>query len=256
VTNMALLQSDDRTVFRLAIEPRGAEGAVMIVHGYLATLGGISRLINWWTRKRFAVYVVSHCTKGEKPGQVEFDTVVDRQVKLWGRRMAKYDTRILVGHSMGGLVALHTRRAIEEGGLPPPTSTVLMCPLIAFKAKFLAIVHPILPYLPSIPRNIVPETLSSDPEYLDIVKSQDNSWVCPTTLLTAAAKVHEGTAADMVREGDVVVCAANDAFVCVPDEITDLTIHAGHEFFNEEEQVANAALDAVWAYVSASMDDV
>lgn len=117
--------------------PGRPKGAVVLAHGYAEHSGRYDALVGVLAASRFAVYAVDHRGHGRSDGErcyVErFDQYVDDLglVIDLARREQSGKPCYLVGHSMGGLIAL--RYALEhEDRLD---GIVLLAPVIEFAPK-------------------------------------------------------------------------------------------------------------------------
>jgi alpha-beta hydrolase superfamily lysophospholipase len=148
-------------------EPKDATAAVVISHGWSEHAGRYHEIANWFNQNGFAVYALDHRGHGKsqgKRGHVRRWTDYSRDLELL-RSMVKYEKQYLLGHSMGGMIALlHALEYPEQFSaiaLSGPASDVSI-PVPKFK-KFLG--NTMSSWFPrlTITNDIDPSIVCSDP---------------------------------------------------------------------------------------------
>lgn len=89
-------------------EIEGAKAAVVISHGWSEHVGRYLSLINWLNEQGYAVYALDHRGHGKsegKRGHVRRWTDYARDLELLRSRV-KPEKQYLLGHSMGGMIAI------------------------------------------------------------------------------------------------------------------------------------------------------
>lgn len=108
-----------------------ARGAVLIVHGLGEHSGRYDRLAEWFNQRGYSVRAYDQRGHGQSPGRRGAlrhgdDLLADLAAVYTDYASAQAHTPLLLGHSMGGLVAL---RAVLDGCIAPP-ALVLSSPAL------------------------------------------------------------------------------------------------------------------------------
>lgn len=149
-------------------EPKDAKAAVVISHGWSEHAGRYNEVANWFNRNGYAVYALDHRGHGKsegKRGHVRRWTDYARDLELL-RSTVKHEKQYLLGHSMGGMIAiLHALEYPEQFSamaLSGPASDVSI-PVSVFKKILGNTMSSWLPRL-TITNDIDPNIVCSDPK--------------------------------------------------------------------------------------------
>ncbi len=163
-----------------------AHNAVLIVHGLGEHSGRYETLAKWFVSHGYAVRSYDQRGHGRSPGPraalrrrddllSDLATVYERYAEELGKQP------VLLGHSMGGLVALRT---VLDGRIEPPRLVLSSPALRAFEAPWLkrlaAILARVAPNLPL--RNGLPlDGLSHDEKVIEAYRNDPlcTRWVTP-----------------------------------------------------------------------------
>lgn len=89
-------------------EPKEVKAAIVLSHGWSEHAGRYREFADWLTQQDYAVYALDHRGHGKsegKRGHVRRWTDYARDLELLRSRV-KHDKQYLLGHSMGGLIAI------------------------------------------------------------------------------------------------------------------------------------------------------
>ena len=163
--------SDGQPLF-LRNWPRAhARGAALIVHGLGEHSGRHARLASWFNRRGYAVRSYDQRGHGQSPGRRGAlrhadDLLMDLAAVYAHYAATLAQPPLLLGHSMGGLVAL---RAVLDGAVVPP-ALVLSSPALRSREspRMIRLASVLSRLLPSLPlRNgLDASKLSHDPQVL------------------------------------------------------------------------------------------
>jgi acylglycerol lipase len=254
--------ADGRALFRRAWLPPAVGRVVVLVHGFGEHSGRYEHLGAWLARRGFAVHAYDHRGHGlsqGKRGHVDrFDDLLDDLDRFLETVAGEHEgsTPILVGHSMGGLVAAAfvRERSPDLAGLV--TSGAMLATsrdLPRWKVTLGRAFGGILPRL-SLDAGIQPEWLSRDPEVVrayreDPLVGRKMTAAMASGVLRAAERTAAGAGdvrlpALLLHGGDDRICpaAGTERFfeglrlAGVPG--CALRVYPGlrHEIFNEPEQ--------------------
>lgn len=149
--------ADGRRLFVRHIQPERYRGVVLLVHGYREHGGRYIETMHRFADAGYAVYCPDHRGFGRSevtPGDIESIDLVSRDLALLtelAKESCPGDTRIIVGHSLGGLLALRQLLQYQDdfdlavlsgpAVLPPPGTG-------AFIRSLAGVVARIAPKLP------------------------------------------------------------------------------------------------------------
>lgn len=239
----------------LADEPRCA---LVLTHGYAEHSGRYEHVGSWLAARGFAVHAYDHQGHGHSDGPrghaASLDALVDdldRAVAV-AREAHPGLPLYVLGHSMGGLVAL-AYAALRDPRLDGVVSTSaalsLDPPPNTLERVGLSLLRPLLPRL-SLPRPVADAALSRDPAVGEAYRA--DPLVFQTMTLALAAAIFRGgqrtlAAARETRLPALVLHGADDP-LCSPDGSSrffgalsspgsDLRLYPGlrHEILNEPE---------------------
>ena len=149
-------------------EPKEAKAAVVISHGWSEHAGRYHEVANWFTLHGYAVYALDHRGHGKsegKRGHVRRWTDYARDLELL-RSTVKHEKQYLLGHSMGGMIAiLHALQYPEQFSalaLSGPASDVSI-PVSSFNRFLSNTMSSWFPRL-TITNDIDPNIVCSDPQ--------------------------------------------------------------------------------------------
>lgn len=183
---MWLTMPDGQRLFLRDWPRHPAHDAVLIVHGLGEHSGRYEDLAKWFLAHGYAVRSYDQRGHGHTPGQRgalkhsddllrDLSTVYEHYAASVGR------SPLLLGHSMGGLVAL---RAVLDGRVEPPGLILSSPALRAYEAPWLrrlaAVLTRVMPNLPL--RNGLPlDGLSHDASVIEAYRNDPlrTGWVTP-----------------------------------------------------------------------------
>ena len=149
------------TLFTHSWHPKTApRGIILLAHGYAEHLGRYGHVAKAFTDAGFAVYALDHWGHGQSdgtPGFVpHFSVFLDGMAALLDHVQARFPNtpRVLLGHSMGGLIAAHHllthqqtyHAAVLSGpavqpGTPPSAATQLIGRLLSILAPKMGLIE-------------------------------------------------------------------------------------------------------------------
>ncbi len=248
--------SDGQPLF-LRNWPRAhARGAALIVHGLGEHSGRHARLASWFNRRGYAVRSYDQRGHGQSPGRRGAlrhgnDLLTDLAAVYAHYAAAVAQPPLLLGHSMGGLVAL---RAVLEGAVVPPALVLSSPALRSWESprmvRLASVLSCILPNLP-LRNGLDASKLSHDPQvmtdYLD--DPLRHGWITPrladfilkagATCLADAARLPVPTLLLVADSDELVDPAGSRAFAKAAAATGQLTTRffstLYHELFNEAE---------------------
>jgi alpha-beta hydrolase superfamily lysophospholipase len=117
-----LAMADGQQLFLRDWAPSQARGAVLIVHGLGEHSGRYQRLAQWFNQRGYAVRSYDQRGHGQTPGQRgairDGDDLLEDLATVYTDYMnGLAHAPLLLGHSMGGLVAMRT---VLDGRITPP----------------------------------------------------------------------------------------------------------------------------------------
>ena len=149
--------SDGRRLFFRHVQPDGYRGVIMLLHGYRDHGGRYLETMRRFAERGYAVFCPDHRGFGrseEIAGDIENIDTVSGDIAILtalGKKTCPGDPTILVGHSLGGLLALYQLlhhhdefdAAVLSGPavLPPPGTNALLSIIAGFVARL----APLLP---------------------------------------------------------------------------------------------------------------
>jgi alpha-beta hydrolase superfamily lysophospholipase len=157
-----------------------ATDAVLIVHGLGEHSGRYEQLARWFLARGYAVRSYDQRGHGRTPGQRAAirhgdDLLRDLAVVYQDYAASLGQLPLLLGHSMGGAVAL---RAVLDGRVQPPALILSSPALRTFEAPWLrrlaAVLSRLLPNLP-LRNGLALEGLSHDPQ---VIEAYRNDSLC------------------------------------------------------------------------------
>jgi alpha-beta hydrolase superfamily lysophospholipase len=149
-----------------------AHDAVLIVHGLGEHSGRYEKLAQWFLARGYAVRSYDQRGHGHTPGQRAAikhgdDLLRDLTLVYQGYAASFGKPPLLLGHSMGGAVALRT---VLDGRLEPPALILSSPALRTFEAPWLqrlaALLTRVLPNLP-LRTGLAQDGLSHDPKVIE-----------------------------------------------------------------------------------------
>ncbi|WP_430391687.1 lysophospholipase [Dyella sp. 20L07] len=163
-----------------------AQDAVLIVHGLGEHSGRYQRLATWFHTRGYAVRSYDQRGHGQTPGKrgalTHSDDLLEDLATVYQDYAASLDRPpVLLGHSMGGLVAA---RCVLDHRIQPP-AMVLSSPALrtwepAWRQRFAALVSRVLPSLP-LPNGLPFDKLSHDPQVEPAYRGDRlrHGWITP-----------------------------------------------------------------------------
>ncbi len=240
--------------------PEGDARAVLLVsHGYGEHGGRYGNLVEFFVPRGFAVYAIDHRGHGRSEGQRghvgRFEELVTdlHAFRVRVEEAERGKPILLVGHSLGGLIAVHYALAHGQGlagvVLSSPALGLSGGPsrLLVWLARFLSLVVP----RASFRGNVAPELLSHDasvgPAYVADPLVHRRASARFFTELSRAIRLAQDRAAELcvpllvLQAGDdrLVDASAVEAFAAkAGSEAKELRLYPGlfHEIFNETEK--------------------
>ena len=163
-----------------------ARGAVLIVHGLGEHSGRYARLAHWFNQRGYAVRSYDQRGHGRSPGQRGAlrhgdDLLADLASVYADHAGTLAQPPVLLGHSMGGLVAL---RAVLDGAIVP-SALVLSSPALRSWAppRLITLARVLSRIAPRLPlRNgLDPDKLSHEPQVVADYRRDPlrHSWITP-----------------------------------------------------------------------------
>jgi acylglycerol lipase len=240
--------------------PEGEVRAVLLVaHGYAEHSGRYGNLIEAMVPRGFALYALDHRGHGRSEGPrghvgrfAEF--IADlHALRVRAEEGQRGKPLVVLGHSMGGLIAIHYllshASGVDGAVLSSPALGILNEPprVLRWVARILSWIAP----RTSFQSNVAPELLSRDPAvgraYADDPLVHRRASVRFFTEFKRAIRNAHGRAAEIVlpllvlQAGDdrLVDARATESFAQkVGSERKELQLYAGffHEIFNEPEK--------------------
>lgn len=246
-----------------------ARAVLLVAHGYGEHSGRYGNLVDFFVPRGFAVYAVDHRGHGRSEGQrghvKRFDELIAdlHAFRVRVEEDQRENPIVLVGHSLGGLIAVHYALAHGQGlagvVLSSPALGLIGGPSrpLVWLGRVLSLFAPRV----SFRGNVAPELLSHDASVgqayaADSLVHRSVSARFVTELSRAIRLAHE-RAAEM-RVPLLVLQAGDDRLVdphAVEDfagkagsEVKNLQLYSGfyHEIFNETEKERVFADLAQW----------
>ena len=251
--------SDGLEIFYQSWAPDSPVAIVVLSHGYAEHSGRYQHVVDALLKQNLAIYALDHRHHGQSEGEkgyvVEFSRFVVDLHKFVGRVKSENpeQTMILLGHSMGGLIATHYAIAHpNEFELLVLSAPYLIdggnvSPILKRVSGLLSVLLPRLPVKP-----IDSSAVSRDPAVVadydaDPLNSRNKIRVRTGSELLSAgdralAKAHVISKPILIMHGDADALASVDGSRQLHDVVgsTDksLRIYNGlyHEIFNEPEK--------------------
>jgi len=267
-----LRAEDGLRLFRRAWLPEGPTRALLFVHGYAEHSGRYEEMAEWFAARGCAVHAYDHRGHGRSDGirchVARFEEFVDDLASMLASVQAEHaDLPVtLVGHSMGGLIALAflTERKPAIASAVTSGAALALGAVSPVRVALARAVRRVLPRL-ALGSGLDPEGLSRDPEvvrrYLaDPLIDRTMTASLGAELLTAAPRT--AARASLVSVPLLVLHGGADP-ICAPEG--SRTFHAGvktagsalrvypelrHEIFNEPER------EAVWQDVLTWLEEL
>jgi alpha-beta hydrolase superfamily lysophospholipase len=163
-----------------------ARGAVLIVHGLGEHSGRYQRLATWFNQRGYAVRSYDQRGHGQTPGRRgalrhAADLLEDLATVYTDYAGSQVHAPLLLGHSMGGLVAART---VLDGRLAPP-ALLLSSPALrswepAWRVQLARALTPVAPNLP-LRNGLDSSQLSHDPQVAADYRGDPlrHSWITP-----------------------------------------------------------------------------
>lgn len=250
-----------RIHFRHLIPKESTCYTVMLVHGFGEHAGRYGNLYDWFLPKSYEFYAPDmrgHGLSEGKKGHVDkfSDYIDDLEVlrkKIDSERPSKCDLKggnILIGHSMGGLIALRYALDHPEGLSAVVVSGPLLklaIPVPAWKESMGRFMSKILPKF-SMPNELDPNLLSHDPQVAPKYENDPlvNHMVSSRWFTEATAAMDDVLKRAGNMKMPILVMHGSDDQLCNPEgskaffekcgsEDKTLKIYPGfyHEIFNE-----------------------
>jgi len=163
---------DGASLFRRAWLPPRPRGVLLLVHGFAEHSGRYDTFGTWFASRRWAVHAFDHRGHGRSPGRRNFvrrfDEFLDDVAAF--EAVARAESvglpAVLVGHSMGGLIAATYARERRPDVLGLALSGPALLPPSAFptgQRLMLRLLGTLRPGM-TVQSGVVPEALSRDPE--------------------------------------------------------------------------------------------
>ena len=255
--NHGWLSMADRQELFLRDWPCAASrGAVLIVHGLAEHSGRYVRLAQWFLQRGYAVRSYDQRGHGQTPGQRGAlrhgdDLLEDLATVYIDYANSQPHAPLLLGHSMGGLVALRT---VLDGRVMPPalviSSPVLRSREPAWLVRLARELTRVLPRLP-LRSGLKSERISHDAQVVAAYRSDPlhSGWITPRladfifragpTCIADAAKLSVPTLLLVADADELVDPSGSRAFARAAAPTGQLTARyfstLYHELFNEAE---------------------
>ena len=249
-----LSMADGQKVFVRDWPYAAATGAVLFVHGLGEHSGRYGDLAHWFNQRGYAVRGYDQRGHGHTPGQRgalrdEDDLLTDLAAVYADYALGSPAPPLLLGHSMGGLVALRT---VLDGRIAPPALVLSSPALRSWEPAWLVwlarVLNRVAPRLPL--RNRLPcAKVSHDPQVVATYHNDPlrNRWITPR-LADFIFRAGAACIADATRlaQPTLLLVAESDGLVDPSGsrEFSRLAMPAGqlttrffsmlyHELFNE-----------------------
>ncbi len=255
-TQLTLPMADGQPLFLRDWPVSSARGAVLIVHGLGEHSGRYARLAQWFNQRGYTVRGYDQRGHGRTPGQRGALRHADDLLEDLATVYIDYannlpEPPLLLGHSMGGLVALRT---VLDGRIAPPALILSSPALRSWEPPWLVrLVRGLTRVAPRLPlRNRLPcGKVSHDPQVVAAYRDDPlrSGWITPrladfifragAACIADAARLAQPTLL-LVAESDGLVDPAGSR------EFSRLAMPTGqlttrffsmlyHELFNEAE---------------------
>jgi alpha-beta hydrolase superfamily lysophospholipase len=233
-----------------------ARGAVLFVHGLGEHSGRYDRLAAWFNQRGYAVRGYDQRGHGRSPGRRgalrhRDDLLADLAAVYHDYAHAAAQRPLLLGHSMGGLVAT---RAVLDGALAPPALVLSSPALRSWESpqmiRLASVLGRLLPSLP-LRSGLDPSRLSHDPGVLAGYRGDPlrHGWITPrladfifregAACIADAAELAVPTLLLVAESDELVDPAGSRAFARAAAPGGQLTTRffasLYHELFNETE---------------------
>ncbi|MEO8998068.1 MAG: lysophospholipase [Rhodanobacter sp.] len=233
-----------------------ARGAILIVHGLGEHSGRYQRLAQWFNQRGYAVRSYDQRGHGQTPGQRGAlrhgdDLLEDLATVYNDYGNGLPHAPLLLGHSMGGLVAART---VLDGRITPPALLLSSPALRSWESPWLVklaqVLNRIVPNLP-LRNGLDSSKLSHDPQVVTDYRSDPlrHGWITPrladfifrdgATCIADAASLALPTLLLVADSDDLVDPAGSRAFARKAAASGQLTTRffstLYHELFNEAE---------------------
>lgn len=255
-TSFLIGQDGLKLFFRkwLPDEPRGS---MVIVHGMNEHCGRYDHVARFFADQGLAVYALDHRGHGQSEGTRcyinRFEDYIE-DLRLCVEQAKEYGTPLMIGHSMGGLIAFRYGLAYPD----TISALVLSSPFFRAKVEVDAMTRLMAPLLsaltPRLQLNVpfAPDAVCRDPEVVQkyatdplVGKKTTPRWFIESS--RAALACHHGLCAGMklpvlfLQAGDDVVvdpAATRTIFEQVPSARKAFKLYPGmyHEIFNDPER--------------------
>lgn len=181
-----LRMADGQALFVRDWPSSRTQDAVLIVHGLGEHSGRYQRLAQWFNTRGYAVRSYDQRGHGQTPGRrgalAHADDLLEDLATVYNDYAAALPKApLLLGHSMGGLVAA---RAVLDGRVQPP-AMVLSSPALrtwepAWRQKLAALLAKLAPNLP-MPNGLPFDKLSHDPQVEPAYRNDPlrHGWITP-----------------------------------------------------------------------------
>ena len=255
-TQLTLPMADGQPLFLRDWPLSPARGAVLIVHGLGEHSGRYARLAQWFNQRGYAVRGYDQRGHGRTPGQRGAlrhaeDLLEDLATVYIDYANNLPNPPLLLGHSMGGLVALRT---VLDGRIAPPALILSSPALRSWESPWLVrLVRGLNRVAPRLPlRNRLPSgKVSHDPQVVAAYRDDPlrSGWITPR-LADFIFRAGDDCIADATRlaQPTLLLVAESDGLVdpAGSREFSRLAMPTGqlttrffsmlyHELFNEAE---------------------
>lgn len=271
-----LTMADGQKVFVRDWSCAQARGAVLIVHGLAEHSGRYARLAQWFLQRGYAVRSYDQRGHGRTPGQRGAlrhgdDLLADLAAVYVDYANSQPHPPLLLGHSMGGLVALRT---VLDGRVTP-LALVLSSPVLrslepAWLVRLARALTHVLPRLP-LRSGLKSERISHDPQVVAAYRSDPlhSGWITPRladfifragpACLADATKLSVPTLLLVADADELVDPSGSRAFAKAAAPTGRLTARyfstLYHELFNEAEPGRSQVLMQLADWLSKSIPD-
>jgi alpha-beta hydrolase superfamily lysophospholipase len=251
-----LAMADGQRLFLRDWPLRQARGAVLIVHGLGEHSGRYQRLAQWFNQRGYAVRSYDQRGHGQTKGQRGAlrhadDLLEDLATVYLDYASGQPHAPLLLGHSMGGLVAART---VLDGRVKPP-ALVLSSPALrswepAWLVRLARVLSHATPRLP-LRSNLKSDRLSHDPQVAAAYRGDPlrTGWITPrladfifragAACMADAARLAVPTLLLVADSDELVDPAGSRAFAKAAAPTRQLTTRyfstLYHELFNEAE---------------------
>ena len=233
-----------------------ARGAVLIVHGLGEHSGRYDRLAEWFNQRGYSVRAYDQRGHGQSPGRRGAlrhgdDLLADLAAVYTDYASAQAHVPLLLGHSMGGLVAL---RAVLDGCIVPPALVLSSPALRSWESprmiRLAGLLSRIVPNLP-LRNGLNASKLSHVPQVVADYRNDRlrHSWITPrlahfifrdgAACIADAARLAVPTLLLVADADELVDPAGSRAFAKAAAASGQLTTRyfstLYHELFNEAE---------------------